>query len=93
MGLIDAELLKEKKFIVADTNDLTHEEFEMLVDSQPVAYDVEQLICRMEGLQEVNDYYAGKSSDTTFKDQLEWQNKGIAQAIKLIRGDDGETKG
>ena len=43
MRLIDEDSLIERKFLIHDTEDLTHEEFEDLVNTQPTAYDVEKV--------------------------------------------------
>lgn len=43
MRLIDADDLIERKFVIYDTEDLTHEEFENLVNTQPTAYNAEKV--------------------------------------------------
>lgn len=48
--MIDADALIERKFILHDMEELTHEEFEKLVNEQPTAYDLEKVV------EEVKDY-------------------------------------
>lgn len=43
MRLVNADSIMERKFVLYDTKDITHEEFEALVNSEPTAYDVEQV--------------------------------------------------
>ena len=45
MRLIDADALIESKFITCDIEDLSHEEFEQLVNAQPTVDAVEVVRC------------------------------------------------
>jgi hypothetical protein len=45
---IDADALIERKFILHDMEELTHEEFEKLVNEQPTAHDVEKVVAELE---------------------------------------------
>ena len=46
--LIDADALIERKFILHDMEELTHEEFEKLVNEQPTTFDTEKVVAELE---------------------------------------------
>lgn len=53
MRLIDVDALIERKFMIYDTEDLTDEEFENLVNTQPTAYDIEKVVAELESRKEL----------------------------------------
>ena len=68
--LIDADALIERKFILHDMEELTHEEFEKLVNEQPTAFDTEKVV---EQLEEKTDF---------LKDCTKYGNKDAEQQEK-----------
>lgn len=48
MRLIDADALIERKFVLHDIEDMTNEEFENLVNTQPTAYDIKSVVTKLD---------------------------------------------
>ena len=55
-----------------------------VIDEIPTAYDLNAVVGRLKGLMTLNDEYISRSTDPAFKNDLECQNKGIYQAVKII---------
>ena len=54
--LIDATALIERKFIVYDIEDLSHEEFEQLVNEHSTAYNPDKIVEQLQELFYCNEY-------------------------------------
>ena len=76
MRLIDADALIERKFILHDMEELTHEEFEKLVNEQPTAFDTEKVVAELE---------QAKGEISLYGDDLDIYCNGLDTAIDIVK--------